>query len=140
MKIFNKILKIVKQYKKQLAILALVIGGTLGYYYMMGFFNKEHFGLSQTSKELVFFSMKGCGHCEEFQPTFDLLVNNYGNTEYIELVQVKQNEKPEIVEQYGVSSFPTILALTEGKKVKEYTGNRSYKDLVRFMEYHISNN
>ncbi len=140
MKTFKKILSLVKQYKKQLAILALVIGGALGYSYIMGFFKTEHFGLSQTSKELVFFSMKGCGHCEEFQPTWDLLVTNYGNTEYIELVQVKQNEKPEIAEQYGVSSFPTIMSLTEGKKVKEYEGDRSYEDLVRFMEYHISNN
>jgi len=140
MKMFNKVLSLVKQYKRQLAMLAVAIGGALGYAYLMGFFNKEHFGLSQTSKELVFFSMKGCGHCVEFQPTFDLLKSNYGNTAHIEIVQVKQNEKPELTEQYGITSFPTILALKEGKKVKEYSGDRSYEDVVRFMNYHISNN
>ena len=43
MKIFNKVLKLVKQYKKQLAILALVIGGALGYAYIMGLFKITFF-------------------------------------------------------------------------------------------------
>ena len=140
MKIFNKILSLVKQYKRQIAMLAVSIGAALAYAYFMGFFNREHFGLSQTSKELVFFSVKGCGHCEEFQPTWDLLKSNYGNTAHIELVQVKQDEKPEIASQYGITSFPTILSIKGGEKVKEYDGDRSYEDVVRFMNYHISNN
>ena len=140
MKYFNKLLSLLKQYKRQIVMLLVAIAGALTYANMMGFFNTEHFGLSQTSKEIVFFSMKGCGHCEEFKPTWDLLVSNYGNTAHIDLVQVIQNEKPEIAEQYSINSFPTILALKGGKKVKEYTGDRSYEDVVRFMNYHISNN
>ena len=139
MKLFNKILSLLKQYKNEIAMLVVAIVGALGYAYVMGFFAKENFGLSQTSKELVFFSMKGCGHCEEFQPTWDLLVTNYGNTAHVDLVQVKQNEKPELAEQYGVTSFPTIMSLKGGKKVKEYTGDRSYEDVVRFLTHHISN-
>ena len=140
MKIFNKVLSLVKRYKRQLAMLAVAIGGALGYAYLMGFFNKENFGLSQTSKEIVFFSMPGCGHCEDFQSTFDLLKSNYGNTAHIEIVQVKSDEKPELIEQYGITSFPTILALKAGKKVKEFSEDRTYENLIRFMNYHISNN
>ena len=140
MKIINKIKSLVKPFRKQLIIVSIIVAMAFGYTYLMGYFNKEQFGLSQTSKELVFFSMKGCGHCEDFQPTWDQIVTNYGNTAHIELVQVKQNEKPEIAEQYGVTSFPTILSLKGGEKVKEYDGDRSYEDVVRFMNYHISNN
>ena len=140
MKIFNKIINFLKPFRKQVIVSSIIVALAFGYTYLMGYFNKENFGLSQTSKELVFFSMEGCGHCVEFQPTFDLLKSNYGNTAHIEIVQVKQNEKPEMAEQYGVTSFPTIMSLKEGKKVKEYSGDRTYEDVVRFMNYHISNN
>ena len=137
---FKKLISLLKQYKRQLAMLAVAVAGALGYAYLMGFFNREHFGLSQTSKELVMFSMPGCGHCEKLQPTWDLLKTNYGNTAHIEIVEVSSSEKPELVEQYGITSFPTVLALKAGAEVDKYDGDRSYEDLVRWMNYHISNN
>ena len=56
-------------------------------------------------KELIFFSMPGCGHCKNFKPTWDLLVKNYGNIKDIELIQVSSNEKPELVELFKIDGF-----------------------------------
>ena len=133
LKYLNKTLALLKDNKKVLLVVCIVV------YMLYRSYTKESFGLSQTGKELVFFSMPGCGHCEEFQPIWNLLYTNYGNTQHIDLVQVKSDEKPGMINRYGITAFPTILALKGGELVKEYEGDRSYPDLVRFMNYHISN-
>ena len=89
-------------------------------------------------KELIFFSMPGCGHCKNFKPTWDLLLKNYGNIKDIELIQVSSNEKPELVELFKVDGFPTILYVKDNKKVSEYKGDRSYEDLVKYMKFCMS--
>jgi len=89
-------------------------------------------------KELIFFSMPGCGHCENFQPTWDLLVKNYGNIKDIELIQVISNQKPELVEKFKIQGFPTILFIKDSQKVSEYKGDRSYEDLVKYMKFCMS--
>lgn len=104
-------------------------------------FNKkiENFGLSQTGKELVFFSMTNCSHCQKFKPIWDLLVKNYGNTNNIEIVEVNSDDRPDLIKKYNISSFPTIHALKDGKIVGTFNGDRTYENLVRYMNYHISN-
>lgn len=89
-------------------------------------------------KELIFFSMPGCGHCENFKPTWDLLVKNYGNIKDIELIQVISNQKPELVEKFEIQGFPTILFIKDSQKVSEYKGDRSYEDLVKYMKFCMS--
>ena len=89
-------------------------------------------------KELIFFSMPGCGHCENFRPTWDLLVKNYGNIKDIKLIQVSSNEKPELVKFFGIEGFPTILYSKDNKKISEYRGDRTYDDLVKYMKYSMS--
>lgn len=89
-------------------------------------------------KELIFFSMPGCGHCENFKPTWDLLVKNYGNIKDIELIQVISNQKPELVEKFKIQGFPTILFIKDSQKVSEYKGDRSYEDLVKYMKFCMS--
>lgn len=90
-------------------------------------------------KEIVFFSMPGCSHCEAFQPTWDSFVTNLNSSHHVALVQIKSNERPEMVEKYGVTSFPTILYIKDGKEADKYRGDRSYEDLKRYHSYVMSN-
>lgn len=128
-----------------------IFGGLLNFYMFisffilfviflsMSFFMKENFKpVSRLNRELVFFSMNSCGHCKDFKPVWDLLVKNYGNNNYIDLRHVIYEERPELIEKYGVQSFPTILALKDGKINMKYSGNRTYEDLVRFLNHAMS--
>jgi thiol-disulfide isomerase/thioredoxin len=89
-------------------------------------------------KELIFFSMPGCGHCKNFKPTWDLLEQNYGDIKEIKLIQVSSNEKPELVEKFEIEGFPTILYVKDNRKVSEYKGDRTYNDLEKFMKHCMS--
>jgi thiol-disulfide isomerase/thioredoxin len=89
-------------------------------------------------RELLFFSMPGCGHCDKFKPTWDLLMKNYGSIKNIKLIQVVSNEKPELVELFEIQGFPTILYAKDNKKISEYQGDRSYDDLVKYMKYSMT--
>jgi thiol-disulfide isomerase/thioredoxin len=90
-------------------------------------------------KEMIYFSMPGCRYCEKMQPTFDLLLKNYGKIKGIKLKQIISSKNPKLVEKYNIQSFPTILYIREGKVVNEYKGDRSYNDLLNFMKKSMTN-
>jgi len=139
MSMIQKILGLFKKYRMNILFAIISIAGGLLYGYLMGFFNKEQFRVSRLNREMVFFSMKGCGHCEDMKPAWELLKSNYGNNDYIELNQVVAQERPELTEKYGVQSFPTILALKDGEINMTYDGDRSYESLLQFMNNAMTN-
>jgi len=95
---------------------------------------------SQLGKEVVFFSMNGCGHCDDMMPAWKLLVRNYGSENaYVEYRHVVAQERPDLIEKYNIQSFPTILALKDGEISQKYEGDRSYEDLLRFANYAMTN-
>jgi thiol-disulfide isomerase/thioredoxin len=136
---FNKLKKIFM--KNESLSLFLMIASLISIpiliVYLLKSITKESFDYNP-HKELIFFSMPGCGHCKNFKPTWDLLFKNYGNIKDIELIQVSSNEKPELVELFEVNGFPTILYVKDNKKVSEYKGDRSYEDLVKYMKHCMS--
>jgi thioredoxin-like negative regulator of GroEL len=127
-----------KMNKKLVIIMIIMIIIIIGFFVVLPMLTKENYGLSKTKKEIMFFSMKGCGHCVEFQPVWDALVNNYGNTEHLELIQIKYPQQEKIVEEYGIKAFPTIVAVNKGKIIDTYNDERSYEPLQRWMTHFIS--
>jgi thiol-disulfide isomerase/thioredoxin len=95
--------------------------------------------VSRLGKELVFFSMDGCQHCENMRPVYELLRKNYGGNQYIEIKEVKSSERPEIIKRHQIRAFPTIAYLKNGNLKNKNEGKMDYEDLVRFMNYSISN-
>ncbi len=89
------------------------------------------------SAKLCFFYMNGCGWCDRFMPTWNKLKeknicklyecesSNQNNS--IEAKQIEQQLNTEI------SSYPSIF-LEVGGKYKEYEGDRSYEDVVKFIQ------
>lgn len=133
MNLLKKILDFLKKYKMVVILIVSLFSVVL----ISGIFGmkNEKFTVTNSGRELVFFSMKGCSHCEDIKPMWNLLIQNYGNNNYIELKQVVAQDNPDLVKQYDVKGFPTILALKDGKINFEYKGDRSYEDLVRFMNH-----
>ena len=139
---FNKLVTLLKKNQKVVSIavpVVVIVVIALGLL-MMRQRMSESFtaGAGMGKKELVFFSMPGCSHCEALQPVWDNFYSNMNNSHQVALIQIKSNERPEMVEKYGVKTFPTILYLKDGKMADKYSGDRSYEDLKRYYSYVMS--
>ena len=74
-------------------------------------------------------------------PSFQKLKKDYDNQtingQKVSIQLIEGDKNRELMKQYNISGFPTILLmLSNGKKVK-YNGNRSYDDLVVFLRENI---
>jgi len=127
--------------KNERLSLVLMVGSIISIpiiiFYLLKTLKKESFSYNP-HRELILFSMPGCGHCEKLKPTWDLLMKNYGDIKDIELINVVSNENPELVELFGIQGFPSIIYTKDNKKITEYNGDRSYNDLVKYMKYSMS--
>ena len=99
-------------------------------------FGIENFGIenfeNEKSKKLVYFYMKGCGHCEKFSPIWDEFSNN--NKSSIKTYKLERTEAGDKINKYDIKGFPTILLIGENnEKIKEYDDQRTVEALTKFV-------
>lgn len=121
-----------------LVLLALLIIPAI-IYYLLKIVNTEEFTSTKPYKELLFFTLEGCGHCENMKPTWNLLKQNYGSNGKIKLIEVKAKENQDLVQLYKVTGFPTLIFVKDEKKVTEYNGDRTYQDLTKYLKHSMAN-
>jgi thioredoxin len=92
----------------------------------------------ETSQKLVLvdFWAEWCAPCRMLTPTVEKLAEVYGNQ--VDFAKVNVDELPELANQYGVRSIPTLVLLRDGKVVEQLIGARPYQELARLLEQHIS--
>jgi thiol-disulfide isomerase/thioredoxin len=81
---------------------------------------------------LTLFHMNGCGHCVALKPKWQKNKQKYKDLLPIE--DIEYSENPAAAKKYNVNGFPTIIFTHKGKKVIEYNGDRSAKDLENFTK------
>ncbi len=89
-------------------------------------------GLSN-NRELVFVHMNGCGHCEKLMPHWDAAKSENKSSISMRKVEMSEKDGPKLVKEHNIKGFPTIILLDNGKKVKEYDGQRNKKGLLDFL-------
>jgi thioredoxin 1 len=92
----------------------------------------------ETSQKLVLvdFWAEWCAPCRMLAPTVEKLAEVYGNQ--VDFAKVNVDELPELANQYGVRSIPTLLLLRDGNVVEQLIGARPYQELARLLEQHLS--
>ena len=93
----------------------------------------------RVGKKLVWFYAPWCGHCKTMHKDWDeatLLVNRNKKTPMIKInVGEKDNAKhQQISNEFNIQGFPTILGLSNGKKVSEYKGARTSDAFVEHVQ------
>ena len=82
---------------------------------------------------IVFFFAPGCVWCEKMKPDWEEFKNNspinYSEVSMEEIMDYKPSPKEE-----SVRGFPTVRLYNKGKLVKEYDGDRSHKDILKFVK------
>jgi len=81
--------------------------------------------------KLMYFYMENCSWCNKFNPTWKKLVKEFKGK--IAMKKINGPTNPTISEKYDVSSYPTLI-LVKGNEVDVYEGDRSMKDLKKFLK------
>ena len=89
---------------------------------------------------LVFFYMKNCGHCEMMKPEWQRFEEqtryNRGNQQNptILIAKINSNYLSMIEGFNSVDGFPTIVHLDKGKKVSEFSKERTLKGFEKYLD------
>jgi putative thioredoxin len=87
---------------------------------------------SQNVPVVVDFWAPWCQPCQTLKPMLEKLAEEYGGR--FLLAKVNSDENPEISQQFGVRSIPTVKVVFEGRIVDEFTGAKPESELRAFID------
>jgi hypothetical protein len=84
--------------------------------------------------KLMLFYKTSCRYCTEFLPTWYKIINDLpNNILYEEVNTEKDNKNNKKANNYNITTVPTIILIVNNNK-KEYKGDRTYKDIEKFLK------
>lgn len=103
--------------------------------YLEGFTNSD----TQSSNKAIFyyFCMKTCGHCNDFNSTWEELNDKMKENNKVQLMKVYVNEQEELSKKYNVKGVPTLILQVPNKKSIEYTGDRTVSGISSFIQENL---
>ena len=89
--------------------------------------------------ELKLYSVEWCGHCRRFKKNngeWEKLKKNQILKNNCKLIDVDGDENQSEVMENDIEGFPTLILFTKNKKIV-YQGDRTEKDILKFLKKHI---
>ena len=95
--------------------------------------NKDNFNeiVNVEKKVLVDFYADWCGPCRMLSPIVDEIASERDD---IVVAKVNVDDEPELAQQFGVISIPTLVVLNGGKVVNQASGARPKADVLKMLE------
>lgn len=89
---------------------------------------------------LVDFFADWCGPCQAMTPIIEELADPkiFPNTDQVEIVKVNVDSAPQISQEFGVMSIPTLIIFKDGKPADTMVGMRSQIDLISKLDQAIN--
>lgn len=84
---------------------------------------------------LVDFWAEWCGPCKAIAPILDQLADELGDQ--LKIAKVNVDERPELANQFGVRSIPTLLVIKSGAVAEQMVGAMSKSALKAKLEPHL---
>lgn len=89
---------------------------------------------TESGVNMIFFHASWCKVCKEQRPAFETVSKNT-EVASARFYEVEYDDHKDIVNHYKVSSFPTIVLLSDGKEVKRFSGKgHSESDLLNSIK------
>ena len=106
--------------------------------YLLTYENKDNINdiIKKSPNLTILFYWNMCGHCTALKPTWDKVCNKYKNDNNCSILNVEVSQIKNLNAKYkkGVNGFPTISKYRNGKKIGEYNGERTLKDINKFVK------
>ena len=87
---------------------------------------------------IVLFFAHGCGWCERMRPEWEKFKKECP-INYSEVSSDLMQDYEPSPKETRIMGYPTLRLYNKGKLVKEYDGDRSKKDLLKFVEKYAKN-
>ena len=78
-------------------------------------------------KQLWYFTADWCAPCKALGPTMDRVA------EQIKVNKINIDYEADVIRKYGVRNIPTVVLVENEQEVRRFTGNRSYNDVINFI-------
>lgn len=88
--------------------------------------------LESTGVVLVDFWAQWCGPCQMLGPVIEQLGSEMDGKAVVGKVDI--DEQPELRDQYGIMSIPTLIVFKDGKEVSRVLGVQPKQALVQMIE------
>lgn len=113
-------------------------------------FSKKSEQFSKTVKfadndeiKIVFFFAPWCGFCTKIFPQWDRLHKKFNQTKssdgkVLKLIKINSTipHNKDYVKKYKITGFPTIQIHKKGGAVIQYSGDRTYSDMQKWIQDH----
>ena len=84
---------------------------------------------------LIDFWAEWCGPCKEIGPILEEISNEMGNK--IKIIKINIDENPNIPNQNGVQSIPTLIIFKKGEPIATKVGSAIKSELLTWIETSI---
>tara|TARA_Y100000590_G_C15463364_1_gene917328 strand:+ start:216 stop:536 length:321 start_codon:yes stop_codon:yes gene_type:complete len=84
---------------------------------------------------LIDFWAEWCGPCKEIAPILEEIANEMENK--IKVIKINIDENPNIPNQYGIQSIPTLIIFKKGKPIATKVGGAIKSELISWIETSI---
>jgi len=91
--------------------------------------------------ELKLYSVEWCGHCRRFKNkngVWEKIKNNKILKNKVKLIDIDGDEKQSEVMENNIEGYPTLILFLKNKKIV-YNGERTEKDIIKFLKKHVKN-
>ena len=106
------------------------------FYLLTGENKKQVNEVIQSSPNLtILYYWNMCGHCAALKPTWDKVCKKYNKANDCDILNVEVSHIKNLKAKYkkGVNGFPTIVKYKGGEKISEYNGERTLKNISKFV-------
>ena len=89
-----------------------------------------------TGKKFVLFYTETCPHCTAMLNDWNTAAKKV-NTGTQKMIKINCTKNKDVANMYNVTSYPTMLLLSNGKLVSVYTGSRNASDFENYVKSNI---
>jgi len=88
---------------------------------------------------LLEFYAPWCGHCKKLAPTYERVATYFAQTKSgsgVHVAKIDATEHQGLASRFDIKGYPTLLLYRDNRKVADFSGPRTYENIVQWVESH----